>query len=309
MGLTSDTLSGSPRFLTALKMLADRLRGQFDTNPRLSRFLASHQRWLLSQAAFALHLEYEPGGQSGGLTTSALKEMILPVHAASRNTVLNFLDQLMSYRFMRVASEPSRRPRRFAATEISNQAMFSWFQANLASLDHVDGGCRVETLLERPEIFRMAQPRLARHCINDERWREPPPHVAMFLWTESGGMVMDELVCRVDVDALPLDAGANGHAAPDWLDLGRIEARAMAAHFMMSRTHLQRLLRKAVEAGCLRWQDDVRKTHMMISTGYLTEYCRWQSVKFEIIDEAFDWAASLPQVIDLPASEPMMATA
>ncbi|MCL6707551.1 hypothetical protein M8R20_11110 [Pseudomonas sp. R2.Fl] len=279
MSLTATELRSSPRFLAALKMMAVQLQTQFDGNPRLSRFLASHQRWLLSQAAFALHLEYDPAVPGTGLTTSRLKEMILSVRAASRNTVLNFLDQLMTYRYMRRSEDGGKRPRRFESTEISADGMFRWFLANLAALDYVDGGNRGEQLLAAPELFRLCQPRIARRCIADERWREPPPRVAMFMWTESGGLVMDELISRVDTEA-----------TGDRFDIGRIDARAMASHFLMSRTHLQRLLRKAVETGCLAWHDETKKTHMSMSRDYVEEYCGWQAIKFSIVDEVFDWA-------------------
>lgn len=279
MTLTATELQSSPRFLAALKMMAVRLQNEFDGNPRLSRFLASHQRWLLSQAAFALQLEYDPAMPGSGLTTSRLKEMIVSVRAASRNTVLNFLDQLMTYRYMRRADDGGKRPRRFEATEISADGMLRWFTANLAALDFVDGGNRRERLLATPELFRLSQPRIARQCIADDNWREPPPRIAMFMWTESGGLVMDELLSRVDPEA-----------SGDYFDIGRIDARAMSSHFLMSRTHLQRLLRKAVEAGCLVWQDEAKKTHMSMARDYVEEYCAWQAIKFSIVDEVFDWA-------------------
>ncbi|MGV8935978.1 MAG: hypothetical protein ACOH2J_02580 [Allorhizobium sp.] len=279
MTFSVDELTENPDFVGALGFLARQLQGQFDGNQRLARFLASHQRWLLSQAGFALHLEYDPAEPASGLTTTRLKEMIITVNAASRNTVLNFLDQLLSYRFIRLAGDPLRRPRRFEATEISTRAMAGWLTANLAALDILDGGARATTFIEKPELLRVIQPRIARRCIESNDWREPPERVAMFLWTEAGGLVMDDLIGRID----PTD-----RAAP-LIELGRVDARLMAAHFMMSRTHLQRLLRRAVDQNCLVWRDE-KKTHMAMSAGYLAEYCRWQATKFEIIDEAFAFA-------------------
>lgn len=279
MSLTATELRSSPRFLVAVKTMALQLQSEFVGNPRLSRFLVSHQRWLLSQAAFALHLEYDPAVPGSGLTTSRLKEMIITVKAASRNTVLNFLDQLMTYRYMRRADDGGKRPRRFESTEITADGMFRWFLANLAALDYVDGGNRHEQALVTPELFRLSQPRIARRCIADDNWREPPPRIAMFMWTESGSLVMDELLSRVEPDT-----------PGDYFDVGRVDARAMAQDFMLSRTHLQRLLRKAVEAGCLAWHDETKKTHMWMSRDYLEEYCAWLAIKFAIVDEAFDWA-------------------
>ncbi|GEO84411.1 MULTISPECIES: hypothetical protein [Alphaproteobacteria] len=280
MALSVDDLSGNPAFLEALKVYSVDLRGEYDDNPRLARLLTSHQRWLLSQCAFALHLEYDPAAPRSGLTASRLRDMITASNAASRNTVLNFLDQMLSYRYISLAGEAGRRPRRFEATEVSHTGMMRWTLANLATLDRVDGGERAATLLSHPELFRIIQPYTARRSLEHGGWREPPPLVAMFQWTEAGGLVMDELVRRIETS----DASAERY------DIGRVDARALAAHFMMSRTHLQRLLRRAIEAGGLQWQDETKKTHLWFMAGLLHEYCGWQAIKFSIIDQAFDHA-------------------
>lgn len=287
MAFTAEVLRGSCAFREALRDYSVELQGEYDGNPRLARLLASHQRWLLSQSAFALHLEYDPAVPGSGLTTTRLREVITSVNAASRNTVLNFLDQLLTYRFIRVAGDPSRRPRRFEATEISYNAMMRWTVANLAVLDRLDGGVRAPTLMAHPELFRLIQPHVARRSFEHEGWREPPPRVALFLWTEAGGLVMDELVRRIKAT----DPSA------DRYDIGRVDARSMAEHFMMSRTHLQRLLRRAVEEKSLQWQDPVKKTHLWFMADLLDEYCGWQAIKFAVVDEAYEKACArlLPQ--------------
>jgi hypothetical protein len=277
MAFSSEDIAEHPNFVEALRGFAATLRLQFDQSPRLSRMLASHQRWLLSQAAFALQLEYDPTQPGSGLTTTNLREIITSNNAASRNTVLNFLDQLLSYKFVRIVGDPTRRPKRYEATDISTQAMYQWVLANLAVLDHLDGGNRVADLTGRPDLLRLLQPQIARRACLEPRWLEPPPRVALFLWTEAGGLVMDELVRR----AMELAPSGEGY------EIGRIDARHMAEHFMISRTHLQRLFRRAVEAGCLSWPDDSRKT-CLLNRDFLLEYCEWQAVKFSIVDQAHE---------------------
>ncbi|TPP10466.1 hypothetical protein [Rhizobium glycinendophyticum] len=277
MAFSSEDIANHPHFVEALRGFAGSLRKQFDDSPRLSRMLASHQRWLLSQAAFALQLEYDPTQPGSGLTTTNLREIITSNNAASRNTVLNFLDQLLSYKFVRIVGDPTRRPRRYEATEISYHAMFQWVLTNLMLLDRLDGGDRLATLQGRPDLLRLVQPQIARRACLEPRWLEPPPRVALFLWTEAGGLVMDELVRRA------MDLTDSGDA----YEIGRIDARQMAEHFMISRTHLQRLFRRAVEAGCLSWPDDSRKA-CLLSRDFLREYCHWQAVKFSIVDQAYE---------------------
>ncbi|MGX5665650.1 hypothetical protein ACWKW9_06700 [Rhizobium daejeonense] len=278
MAFTAEQLAANPLFVEALKAFAIQLRGRYDEQPRLARFLASHQRWLLSQAAFALHLEYDPDEPNSGLTTTRLREIVTTGRAASRNTVLNFLDQLVSYRFAKIAGDPARRPRRFEAADVTTKAMFGWMVANLAALDGLDGGNRARTLMEKPELFKLIQPQVARRSFDNIQWREPPRRVAMFLWTEAGGLVMDELIRRVR-----LSEEADGR-----FDIGRVDARLMAEQFMMSRTHLQRLFRKAIDENCLQWQDETKKSNLWFTADFLAEYCRWQAVKFSIVDQVFE---------------------
>ncbi|WP_245415522.1 hypothetical protein [Ciceribacter lividus] len=280
MAYSAADLQEHPRFVLAVRFLAEKLRGVHDGNPRLARFLASQQRWLLSQAAFALHNEYDPDVPRSGLTIGRLRDMATGVNAASRNTVLNFLNQLEAYRFMRIAGDPTKRPRRFEPTEVSVEAMFNWLLANLAALDQMDGGARAATLMDHPELFRLIQPRAARQTIEDSRWREPPARVAMFLWTESGGLVMDELMRRLGTPA----------ADTERIDIGRIDARAMAETFRMSRTHLQRLITRAIAEGCLEWKGEGRKEGLCLSRDFLREYLGWQAIKFAAVDEAFEAA-------------------
>ncbi len=277
MAFSSRDIADHPNFVEALRGFAASLRKQFDESPRLSRMLASHQRWLLSQAAFALQLEYDPTQPGSGLTTTNLREIITSNNAASRNTVLNFLDQLLSYKFVRIVGDPARRPKRYEATEISFHAMYQWVLTNLLVLDRLDGGDRVSNLAGRPDLLRLVQPQIARRACLEPRWLEPPPRVALFLWTEAGGLVMDELVRR----AIQLTPGGEGY------EIGRIDARQMAEHFMISRTHLQRLFRRAVDAGCLSWPDDTRKS-CLLNQDFLREYCHWQAVKFSIVDHAYE---------------------
>ncbi|MDH4412919.1 MAG: hypothetical protein QE484_06400 [Rhizobium sp.] len=277
MTLSSKDIVTHPQFVSALRVFAGKLRGQFDQSPRLSRMLASHQRWLLSQAAFALQLEYDPSQSGSGLTTTNLREIITSNNAASRNTVLNFLDQLLSYKFVRIVGDPNRRPKRYEATELPTQAMYQWLVTNLELLDQLDGGDRVATLQAQPDLFRQIQPQIARRACLNPNWLEPPPRVALFLWTEAGGLVMDELVRRA------MDLAPDG----DGYNIGRIDARIMAEHFMISRTHLQRLFRRAVETDCLYWPDGDRN-HCILKRDFLEEYCGWQAIKFSIVDFAYE---------------------
>jgi hypothetical protein len=282
LSFSVEQLARHPEFVSSLRFLAEALRDRYDSGPRIARLLASHQRWLLTQTAYALHLEYDPAVPGSGLTVVKLRDIITQYRIASRNTVLNYIEELLTYRFLVPAAGAVRRPRRYEPAEVSHAAMISWYLANLAALDLLDNGGRAATLAAHPALVDLAQPRMARHCLEAAAWREPPERVGLFLWTEAGGLVMDHLISRLD-----LSTEADGR-----VNLGRIDTRAIAAQFMMSRTHLQRLLRKAADGGSLGWYDEPKKTRLWMSRDFLDEYCRWQAVKLAAVDEAFTWAQS-----------------
>jgi len=281
MVFTADQLAQNPAFLVSIRHLAGQMRVIFDQGPRLARLLASQQRWLLTQTAYALNMEYDPRDPSSGFTAVQLTARITAHKAASRNTVLAFIEELFTYRFItHTPGDERRRPRHFEPADVSHAAMFAWMHSNLSALDLLDGGSRAAYLETNPELMRLAQPRVARNCLEDMGWREPPEQVALFLWTEAGGLVVDHLISRVDL----------ADRDPQRLAVGRVETRVLAAEFMMSRTHLQRLFAKAALRGCVGWYDEPRKTQLWISRDFLKEYCSWQAIKFAYVDEAFPWA-------------------
>ncbi|MGO7362932.1 hypothetical protein [Rhizobium leguminosarum] len=281
MAFTAEQLVGNSSFLMSIRFLAGQMRGMFDAGPRLARLLASHQRWLLTQTAYALNLEYDPRDPTSGFTAVRLTGRITAHKVASRNTVLAFIEELYTYRFItHTPGDERRRPRHFEPADVSHQGMFAWLFSNLAALDLLDGGQRAALFQANTSLMRLIQPRIARHCIEDAAWREPPEQVALFLWTEAGGLVVDNFIGRMDMES----------SEPGRLSVGRVETRALAADFMMSRTHLQRLLAKAAQRGCVGWYDEPRKTHLWISRDFVEEYCAWQAVKFAYVDEAFEWA-------------------
>jgi hypothetical protein len=277
MRYSAAELAENPAFLGVVRGLARMLRGAFEDNPRIARLLSAHQKWLLSQAGMALYLE----GHPDGLTAARLRDLVTPNGIASRNTVQNFLDQLETYRYIeQVSVAGSYRPRRYAATKVSLEALYNWYVANLAAIDQLDNGGRAQDMMANPQLFNLAQPRAARACLDQPDWREPPERVALFLWTEAGALVMDEFIARID-DAVSWN---------ERIDIGHVDARAIAKDFMMSRTHLQRLINKSVEQGSLGWNDESAKAGMWFSREFLQEYCTWQAIKFAHVNDAFLWA-------------------
>ena len=278
MSFSYDEFTAHPGLLGAIQQLARLLRGRFDENPRLARLLSAHQKWLLTQMAMGLSAEQ----RAQGFTVAQLREVVTSTGVASRNTVQNYLDQLEIYRYLeKVNRSAATRPKRYRATQISEKGIFNWYLANLSAIDEMDHGDRAATLMAYPQIVVHAQPAAARACLADKHWVEPPERVGLFQWVEAGGLVMDEIVTRVrDTDC-------------EQIDIGYVDVRAMASTFMMSRTHLQRLLNKAAEQGSVGWVDDTPRSAMWLSRDYLREYCGWQARKLKHVEDAFFEAKSM----------------
>jgi len=279
MALSVATLATSRRFAEAMATMAGQLGGQFDETPRLARALVSHQRWMMTHAAFALFADHATGRCTGaGLTASALTDWICGMGVASRNTVLTYVDQMLSYRFIRLHPQSRKRPRSFELVENSVQAMQHWFAANLASLDYVDDGCRLAQFLQHPELLLLVQPDFARQCIDDHAWREPDERIGLFQWTESGALVMDRFV-ELTMQA-PLVDG--------FYDLGIVDIPAMAERFVMSRTHLQRALKRAEDQGCIRRTGQGRASRIELAETFLLDYLAWLARKSAVLDAVFE---------------------
>jgi hypothetical protein len=271
---TPDELVQHPAFIHGLSDLARTLRAVFAEGPRLAKMLAAHQRWLLSQGGMALHLE---NGEEG-LTIASLRGLITPHGIASRNTVQNFLEQLEIYRFIEVIGKNGRYyPRRYRATEASESAMFRWYASNLMVIDGLDGGMRVQQLISQPDLFRLSHPTAIRNCIESREWREPPESVALFLWTEGGGLVVDDFIARLKMADITQDR----------INVGYVNIPELASEFMMSRTHFQRMMRKAMDARLIGWTDETPRAGLWLSRKFLEDYAAWQAVKMAHVNNAF----------------------
>jgi hypothetical protein len=278
MSLSTEYLASSPRFVEAMAAMASRFSAQFDANPRLSRALVCHQRWLLTQASFALYADYALKRVGPGLTATSLSDWVSSADIASRNTAHHYLENLRSYRFICIDEESPRRPLRYDIADQSLEAMQMWFGANLAVLDYVDGGNRAMRHHLQPDLIFRVQPEFARRCIAETVWRDPSQRIGLLQWTECGALVMDHF----------LELAARAPLKDGFYDLGTLNIPAMAKRFLMSRTHLQRTLKKAEEQGCIARGGSNRGSSTLLSAEFFQEYCTWLAVKSAFLDEVFE---------------------
>lgn len=284
-----DILASHPMLFSIVQANSRHMIELYDRFPRIARLAAAQQKWLLTQVAYALHLERDPTDPLTGITAARLLDIIVEFGVASRNTATAFLSEMLAYKLVRdVPGYAGKRSRPLEPTEASEEAMTLWFRGQIRSLDLLDGGRRLEALDARPQIFQRAQPIAAKRLIADPAWRDPPPEIACFVWTEYGGLILDDFLSRI-TSATPQDG-------LHWVEGLRMSE--LSTHYALSRTHLRRLFNKAESLGVIGWQKrGAEKSRIWVTAGMVENYKRWQSVKFCALDDAFAeaWRAVEPR--------------
>lgn len=276
MTFKAKDLSTNPHFLTAIVRCAHELIAIYRENPRIASIFAAQQRWLLAHAGFALHYGYpdEPGS---GLYAARYVDLVLKHQIASRNTAVAFLQEMLAYRFVSVVPERAdRRTRLLEPTATANEFLGRWLQTHVLILDHLDGGSRLEKMMSDPGALGAMQPLIARQIINSDAVRNPGPSFNLFNWVNSGGVVMDYLISRVET--------MEGDS--ERILIGPISMRDIHQQFMISNAHLKRLLKQAAGMGSVGWVGVPGKSSFWLSRSFVSEYCNYQAEKFAIIDGA-----------------------
>jgi hypothetical protein len=253
-----------------------------DLFPRIARLVASHRKWMLTQACYALHLERDRNDPETGITAARLLKFMRETGGASRNTAAAFLAELVAYKLLHpVAGGHSKRTRPLQPAEVSEEAMRLWFKAQMSTLDLLDEGDRVRRVEADITIFEHAQPLAARRLLSDPKWTQPPEGVAVFVWSESGGVILDDLIARAP-RLTPVDGKV-------WID---VNLARLADHYLVSNTHVRRLFARAEAAGFIGKGDESARGRFWLSARLIEEYASWQAIKLEALASAFDQAVA-----------------
>jgi len=70
------------------------------------------------------------------------------------------------------------------------------------------------------------------------------------------------------------------------VSIGPVSLGELRAKFMISNTHLKRLLSQAGEMGSVGWDEPPRKGDLWLSRGFILEYRNYQAAKFAVVDAA-----------------------
>nr|WP_234716839.1 hypothetical protein [Ensifer adhaerens] len=283
LAFTADGILRNPLLRETLQISARDLMAVYDIFPRVARLVASHQKWILTQAAYALHLERDPSHPDSGVTAARLLKFMHETGGASRNTAAAFLAELLAYKLLRDASgeRKNKKVRPLEPTEVSENAMMRWFMSQMGTLDRLDGGRRLEHVEADTSVLGRTQPIAARMLLSDKNWSEPPAGVAIFVWTECGGLLLDDLMARPK-SLTPVDGKV-------WLELNLAE---LATHYTISNTHVRRLFTKAQDSGYIGRSNDGSRGRFWMSARLVDEYCRWQAVKLAALANAYERATA-----------------
>ncbi|ARO28593.1 hypothetical protein NXC14_CH00590 [Rhizobium sp. NXC14] len=262
-------------FAAALRESASELLAIHRRAPRIVRYVADLQKWLLSQAALALHFERKLNPSCPPLTASNLAKFLVENHIASHNTVVSHMKEMAYYKLFEPVETTDRRAKPLQASAYAEALIRQWFEGHLRSLDGMDAGDRCRWSEADETILYRAQPRIARRLFNHPDWYSPPESIALFVRSESGSNILHDLMSRVP---LPPVVGER-----TWV--GDVSAQLTAAEYVISRSHASRLLAAARTQGLLGWQATQMSGDCWISARFVLDYRRWQATKFSVISE------------------------
>jgi hypothetical protein len=276
-------LAALARFPLGLSQAAQELLEIHRTIPREVRYVADVQKFILSQAAMALHYEHVLDRHVPGLTPSHLLKFLGDKPIASKNTILAFLMEMRHYRFVEAIETADRRSRAFRATPHTEELMRIYFDIHLRALDAIDGGTRHAISLADPGFLHIAQPRFARLMLLAESWWSPPKTIAAFVKSDSGSSVVHDLVSRV-----------TGHEiGSEPINVGRVSPTEVAKRYVVSQTHTVRLFARARSDGLISWEKNISRGDCWVSPELVRAYRLWAAMKFAAMSEAVAYAVSV----------------
>ncbi|MEF0938734.1 hypothetical protein [Rhizobium sp. BR 362] len=278
MPFAAEELASDLGFFTTVLGCAREMVAAYAENQRMSSIFASQQRWLMAQAGLGLYFGGIDGEQPG-FYARRFVDYILKHEIASHNTALSFIQEMLAYRYMRYLPDPpDKRLRPIEPTETAVEQLSKWLYIHLMALDSLDGGQRTATLVERPGIVAALQPAIAERIIASDRVRHPGETFDLFTWANSGGVVMDFLISRIGT----IDPTAAR------MIIGPISFSDICDRFLISRTHVKRLMSKASAMGSVGWAGSPGKSPFWLSRGFIQEYWDYQAEKFAIIGNVWE---------------------
>lgn len=268
-------------FFAVLRDTAEKLLAMHDVAPRMVRYVASMQKWLITQAIVALHFERKHDGTRPPLTAGSLIEFFADQQIFSKNTLTAHIAEMRAYGLLVQQESRDKRLRPLQVSVYGEALIGQWLESHLSALDRLDGGDRASSLGGDPRLLPCLHPLAVRALVLDPGWTQPPASVDQFVRTESGSNILHELICRLPVDLQGIDRP---------VCLGPLHASEVSTRHTLSRGHVQRVFARAKSEGLLVWRLPGNRGDLFVSPALLRDYVRWQAIKFSAISVAYEQA-------------------
>lgn len=270
--------NGDSAFFVVLRDAAEQLLAMHDVAPRVVRYVASMQKWLITQAIMALHFERKHDETRPPLTAGSLIEFFTEQQFFSKNTLTAHLAEMRAYGLLVPQESRDRRVKPLQLSAYAETLVGRWLESHLSALDRLDGGDRASRLGGDPRLLACIHPLAVRALVFDPAWAAPPASVDLFVRTESGSNILHELICRLPVGLQDVDRP---------VCLGPLHASEVSTRHTLSRGHVQRVFSRARAEELLVWSLPGNQGDLYVSPVLLQDYARWQSVKFEAVAKAY----------------------
>lgn len=272
-------LSSKPTFFAVLRDVAEELLAIHDVSPRIVRYVASMQKWLITQAIVALHFERQQDQACPPLTAAALIEFFSHEELFSKNTLTAHVAEMRAYGLLVQQESRDKRLKPLQLSMSAEALIGQWLERHLSALDRLDGGNRASTFGSDKRQLSCIHPLAVRALVFNPHWSRPPLSVNMFVRTESGSNILHELICRLPAGLQVID---------EPVCLGPLRASEVSTRHTLSRGHVQRVFSRAKSEGHLVWSLPGNRGDLHVSPTLLQAYVHWQAIKFQAIATAFD---------------------
>jgi hypothetical protein len=272
-------------FIDVLRDAAQKLLAMHDVAPRVVRYVASMQKWLITQAIVVIHYERASDETRPELTAKSLIEFFAENPMFSKNTLTAHLAEMRAYGLLVDSQARDKRSKPLRLSDYAETMINQWLTSHLEALDHLDNGDRMSRFGNRTDLLARLHPIAVRSLIFDPQWAYPPESVDLFVRTESGSNILHDLICR-----LPHALCEGGEPVP----LGAVRASEVSRRHTLSRGHVQRVFARAKAEGLLAWSLPDNRGELSVSQDLVRDYAYWQAIKFRAIAQACETLRSRP---------------
>lgn len=258
MSTTRAAIGGHENLLPEVRRHAEASLAYFKRHRRFLRFVDTRQKWLL------LHLIAVTCRGHDSLVRGAAANWICEraseLGIASRNTSLAFFNQLAAYGYLAKRDHRGdRRIKLMSLSEDTEAALADWMRILIESASGTDTGALDHETMMRIYLDMMTG------LLGNPNWVKAPLDICLTQDMRGGWLVMSEVLRHVP-------KGASGET---WIPAPGMSVPAVTKSYGLSRSTVYRLLRVAVDAGIMAWEERHSLSTLTVNLYHVRQYSRW----------------------------------